>query len=167
MDELGRLPDAAREAIRARLEDRDPRDFAPLARRAPVFVTLRIEGELRGCMGALRARFDDLVRETMDRALAAAFQDPRFEPLAAHELDFCSVEVTVLGELEATTREQLDPARYGVEVSDEQGRSAVLLPGIAGIETVERQLTLVRNKAGIAERSDITIRRFEAFTVGD
>jgi AmmeMemoRadiSam system protein A len=132
---------------------------------APVFVTLRVAGELRGCMGALEPRHDDLVRETMDRALVAAFDDPRFPPLEAGELDACSIEVTVLGALEPARVEDLDPARYGIEVRDEAGRRAVLLPGIEGIETAAAQLATVRRKAGIPEDAPVTIRRFPAVKV--
>ena len=160
MSTLEPLPAAAREAIRAKLEGRPPGEITVVPGRAPVFVTLRIEGRLRGCMGALVARFDDLVQETMDRALAAAFDDPRFARLTLVELERCHIDVTVLDPLEPATTHDLDPARYGVEVRDREGRRAVLLPGIAGVETVEEQLTLVRRKAGIALSASIEIRRF-------
>jgi len=150
----------ARDAIRAQLENRPPRPCLPVGRAAPVFVTLRIDGALRGCMGALSAQFDDLVHEVMDRACTAAFDDPRFPPLALAELKRCTIEITLLDPLEPATVDQLDPARYGVEVCDTEGRRAVLLPGIESVDTVERQLEVVRRKAGIAPGAAISIRRF-------
>ncbi len=161
LDQLDCLPAVAREAIRASLEGRAPAAFEPVPRGAPVFVTLRIDGKLRGCMGALAAQSEDLVQETMARALAAAFDDPRFDKLTLVELDCCHIDVTVLGPLEHATEAELDPVRYGVEMSDDAGRRAVLLPRIDGVETVERQLEIVRRKAGIARGVRVRIRRFE------
>jgi AmmeMemoRadiSam system protein A len=132
---------------------------------AAVFVTLRVAGELRGCMGTLEPRLGDLVRETMDRAVVAAFDDPRFPPLEAGELDACSIEVTVLGPLEPARLEDLDPARYGIEVRDGSGRRAVLLPGIQGIGTAAEQVAAVRRKAGIPAHAPVEIRRFPAVKV--
>jgi AmmeMemoRadiSam system protein A len=163
--DLTALPAAAREAIRARLLGRPPEPPPITLPAAAVFVTLRIKGELRGCMGSLDPRQGDLVRETMDRALVAAFEDPRFPPLGPDELDACTIEVTVLGPLEPARVEDLDPARYGIEVRDEAGRRAVLLPGIPGIETVAQQLAAVRRKAGIPANAPVRIRRFSAVKV--
>lgn len=166
MHELSALPSAAREAIRARFERRPPNPpKIPPAPAAAVFVTLRMDGELRGCMGTLEPRRRDLVSETMERAVVAAFEDPRFPPLEAWELDRCVIEVTVLGPLEPAGSEDLDPSRYGVEVSDALGRRAVLLPAIPGIETVEEQVDGARRKAGIPEGAPLALRRFAAVRV--
>ena len=153
------LPALAREAIRAHLERRPPKPPPITTERAPVFVTLRAGGELRGCMGSLEPRCDDVCRETMERALVAAFEDPRFPPLTAEELPRCTIEVTVLGPLEEGP---LDPARYGIEVSDGV-RRAVLLPGIPGIETAEQQVAAACRKAGI--HGPFAVRRFAAVKV--
>ncbi|MHC4411151.1 MAG: AmmeMemoRadiSam system protein A [Planctomycetota bacterium] len=161
------LPQVAREAIRAVFERREPARAAPCGRRAPVFVTLRIDGKLRGCMGTLVAQHDDVVDETADRARVAAFEDPRFPPLEPAELDRCTIEVTILGELEAASEADLDAAVYGVDVTDDHGRRAVLLPAIDGIDTVQTQLRLVRRKAGIPEGEPISIRRFAVETESD
>jgi AmmeMemoRadiSam system protein A len=163
--DLSALPAAAREAIRARLEGRPPEPPRIALPPAAVFVTLRIAGELRGCMGALEPHHDDLVRETMERAVVAAFEDPRFPPLEPGELDACAIEVTVLGPLEPARLEDLDPARYGIEVRGESGRRAVLLPGIPGIETAAAQVAAVRRKAGIPANALVEIRRFSAIKV--
>jgi len=162
--DLKALPAAAREAIRARLEGRPPRPPRITAEPAAVFVTLRHGGELRGCMGTLEPCCEDLVRETMERAVVAAFEDPRFPPLDRRELDGCEIEVTVLGALEPARVDELDPARYGVEVRAGD-RRAVLLPAIPGIDTVEKQLAAAMRKAGIAPGTPVTVRRFRATKV--
>lgn len=167
MHELSVLPAAAREAIRARLLGRPPSPPRITLPPAAVFVTLRIKGELRGCMGALEPHHEDLVRETMERAVVAAFGDPRFPPLEPDELEACAIDVTVLGPLEPARVEDLDPARYGVEVRDDAGRRGVLLPGIPGIETAAQQLAAVRRKAGIPANAPVRIRRFSAVRVDE
>jgi AmmeMemoRadiSam system protein A len=124
-------------------------------------VTLKKDGELRGCMGTLEPSCKDLVRETMERAVVAAFEDPRFPPLTAGELERCTIEVTVLGPLETG---ELDPGRYGIEVRAGD-RRAVLLPGIPGIGTAEEQVAAAREKAGIPHGAPVTVRRFSAAKV--
>jgi AMMECR1 domain-containing protein len=57
---------------------------------------------------------------------------------------------------------ELDPARYGVVVTAADGRAGVLLPGIAGISTVDQQMAIARRKAGIAPDEPVTLERFEA-----
>jgi AmmeMemoRadiSam system protein A len=159
------LPSVAREAIRARLQQRAaalPAAEGDLAIARPVFVTLRARGELRGCIGCLEAVQTDLIAETADRACAAAFDDPRFEPVSERELDLCTIEVSVLCEPEPVRDPGLlDPARYGVVVGDAVGRRGVLLPGIAGIEDPSLQLTIARRKAGISADAPVQLWRFE------
>ncbi len=164
------LPGVGREAIRAELERREPQPVVEasglLARPAPVFVTLRIEGELRGCIGSLTPLRANLVEETMDRARAAAFDDPRFSPLTLAELERTDVEVSILGPLEAiASHDDLDPARFGIEVSDGRGRRAVLLPDIAGVDTVAQQIELTRQKARIPRGANLEIRRFSVVKI--
>jgi AmmeMemoRadiSam system protein A len=131
---------------------------------APVFVTLHLpRGELRGCMGTLVAREPDVRRETLRCAVLAATEDPRFAPLPLDELGLVTIDVTVLCPLEPIAGpELLDPKRYGVVVSDGQGRRGVLLPDLPGIDDVETQLRIVRRKAGISSQAQIDLKRFEA-----
>ena len=166
------LPDVGREAICAALEKRDPEAVIEpqgvLSEPAPVFVTLRMGGELRGCIGSLVALHGDLVEETMDRARAAAFDDPRFARLTLDELASTSIEVSILRPLEAvSSHDELDPVRFGIEVTDRSGGRAVLLPGIDGIDTVEEQIKVTRRKAGIPPGNTLEIRRFEVVKVPD
>ena len=169
---LDALPGVAREAIRAFLEGRTP--HAPveprgdLAQAAPVFVTLRVAGALRGCMGDLTARCANLVEETMARAVTAAIHDPRFAALTLDELDDATIDVTILGpRTPVASPDELDPRVFGVDVSDKGGRGAVLLPDVEGVDTVEKQLSVVRRKAGIPDDGDMTIRRFRVLKVTD
>ena len=61
------------------------------------FVTLTIDGQLRGCIGNLTSD-EPLVSGVRRNAINAAFHDPRFSPLSASELDSVSIEVSILSE---------------------------------------------------------------------
>jgi AmmeMemoRadiSam system protein A len=61
------------------------------------FVTLTIDGQLRGCIGNLTAN-ESLTTGVRRNAINAAFHDPRFSPLSASELDCVSIEVSILSE---------------------------------------------------------------------
>jgi len=162
------LPAVARRAVGAEFADAGeniPFQAAGLlTERRAVFVTLRhLQGELRGCRGRLAAKENDLVRETWQCAIAAAFHDYRFPPLTEPELAEMRFSVTVLGELESVVSPaELDPAVYGVAVAAVDGRKGVLLPAIAGIETVKQQLAIARQKAGIEPGEWVKLQRFRA-----
>ena len=93
---------------------------AALAAPAATFVTLRHDGELRGCIGSL-----DPVRplgvDVRKNATAAAFRDPRFSPLTASEYPTTSVEVSLL-----LPRERID-------VASEDELCSRLRPGLDGV----------------------------------
>ncbi|MEI7961729.1 MAG: AmmeMemoRadiSam system protein A [archaeon] len=66
-----------------------------LKKKKACFVTLTKSKELRGCMGHLNAILP-LYKDIIDNAFAAAFSDPRFDPLSAKEFSQIKVEVSVL-----------------------------------------------------------------------
>jgi MEMO1 family protein len=72
-------------------------DDPALQIRCGTFVTLKIGGNLRGCIGSLTGR-EPLVEGVRTHALNAAFHDPRFRPLTAAELERVAIEVSVLTE---------------------------------------------------------------------
>ena len=92
----------ARAAIAHRL-GRGPAPVVPddprLREKGATFITLARDGELRGCIGSLR-RSRELGEDVIHNALAAAFEDSRFEPLTAEELDAVTIEVSILSEPE-------------------------------------------------------------------
>ena len=153
----------ARETIRAHVLGEAPRPTPELPgdERAACFVTLYREGRLRGCIGTLEARMDSLAEEIRHNAVAAATEDPRFAPLSAAELEGLAVSVDVLSAPEPVEDvRELDPARYGVIVSA-GARRGVLLPDLDGVDDVETQLDIARDKAGIAASEPYAIERFE------
>jgi AmmeMemoRadiSam system protein A len=63
------------------------------------FVTLSRSGRLRGCCGRLEAE-RMLAEDVWENAFASGFRDPRFAPLAAHELSDLEISISVLTPLE-------------------------------------------------------------------
>lgn len=59
------------------------------------FVTLTLDGKLRGCIGSLEAN-TSLKEDVQHNAVAAAFYDPRFNPLTPKELTKVKIEVSIL-----------------------------------------------------------------------
>jgi len=118
---------------------------------AGVFVSIhREDGSLRGCIGTYRPRQASVAEEIVHNAISAAGADPRFPPVAAEELGRLAISVDVLSTPERVTGlEDLDPDLYGVIVQTDDGRRALLLPDLEGIDTVEEQLALVCQKGGI------------------
>ncbi len=132
--------------------------------RAGVFVSLHNrDGSLRGCIGTTAPTRSTLAEEIVRNAVSAATQDPRFPPVGRDELDGLEVSVDVLGEPEPVSDlSQLDPKRYGIIVRTADGRQALLLPDLEGVDTVEDQLAIVCRKGGIDSRRDrYTLERFE------
>jgi AmmeMemoRadiSam system protein A len=143
----------AREAIGARIARRAPcYPPAPPELSAPcgAFVTLKIRGELRGCIGHITAR-QPLVEAVRDVAVSSAFDDPRFPPLSPEEWPEVSIEISVLSPFEPIT----DPGRitvgtHGVMVRNGH-RSGLLLPQVATEQGWDRETFLSHacRKAGL------------------
>jgi AmmeMemoRadiSam system protein A len=68
---------------------------APLRAEGASFITLTIQGGLRGCIGALEP-YQPLAQDVREHAIAAALEDPRFPPVTPEELDQIEIEVSRL-----------------------------------------------------------------------
>lgn len=128
---------------------------------AGVFVSLKKDGQLRGCIGSIYPHETNIIQEVITSAINAGTRDPRFYPVRSEELDDLSISVDVLTEPEEVNGpEALDPQKYGVIIRS-GNRSGVLLPNLEGIDTVEEQLAVVRQKAGIGLSEPVQMYRFE------
>ena len=172
--ELGRaLLAIARDAIGAELglggQDgtRHPALVAPGA----TFVTLRQEGELRGCIGSLEAR-RALEIDVRSNAVAAAFRDPRFPPLAADEFTRTSVEVSLLSAHEPIVFvdeehlfRQLRPGVDGVVVQYGHQRATFLPQVWESLPEPRAFVAALKHKAGLAPGLQATPFRVARYTV--
>ena len=128
---------------------------APLSEPAASFTTLRLQGKLRGCCGALEA-VHPLAIDVSLSAFRAAFRDPRFNPVGEHEIHAIRLEVSVLSPLEslavideADLLGQLVPGTDGLVLS-EDGRRATFLPTVWETLPEPRQfLAALKAKSGL------------------
>jgi AmmeMemoRadiSam system protein A len=123
----------ARKTIQNRLADiplpsPEP-DAAVLLEPRGAFVTLKIEGRLRGCIGHVIG-VAPLWRAVRDNAIAAAFEDPRFDPLQIDELPQTHIEISALTPLRRVTVDEVTVGRDGILIERGPARG-LLLPQVA------------------------------------
>jgi len=144
----------AREALIARFDGKPPPeptlDSGPLTEVRGAFVTLTIDGALRGCIGHV-VGCEPLWRSVRENAIAAAFRDPRFPPLEADELALVTIEVSALSPLEVIEDPSvIELGRHGLMI--ERGPSrGLLLPQVASNNDWDRTTFLDQTcrKAGL------------------
>jgi MEMO1 family protein len=128
---------------------------------AGVFVSLHRHDRLRGCIGTIFPVTSCVGEEILRNAVLACSQDPRFAPVGKSELADLDIGVDVLGAPEDIKyKSQLDVKRYGVIVSKGR-RKGLLLPDLDGVDTVDQQIQIARQKAGIEPDEEVTLQRFE------
>jgi AmmeMemoRadiSam system protein A len=133
-----------------------------LNRRAGVFVSIHKNGSLRGCIGTISPTCSSIAQEIAQNAVSASTKDPRFPAIRPSELDELEITVDVLGETERiSSPDQLDVKRYGVIVSKGY-RRGLLLPNLDGVDTVEEQIGIAMQKAGLdTDEENYELERFE------
>ena len=130
-------------------------------RRAGVFVSLKKDGRLRGCIGTIQAVCSSVAEEIIQNAISAVTNDPRFDPVEPYELKDLSISVDVLGARERiSSPKELDAKKYGVIVTKGY-RRGLLLPNLEGVDTVEEQIRIAKQKAGIGTEEGVVLERFE------
>jgi len=132
-----------------------------LTKKAGVFVSIKKHGNLRGCIGTIMPTQANIALEILKNSISAATEDPRFPPIGAHELDDLVISVDVLGAPEAIENtDELDVLRYGVIVTNGYKRG-LLLPNLDGVDTIEQQVVIALQKAGIGKNEPYSLERFE------
>jgi len=135
------------------------------------FVTLHLNGQLRGCIGSLSAK-KPLREDVADNARAAAFHDSRFKPLSRGEFDRIDLEVSLLSPLEpihvesqAELLTRLHPGVDGVLV-EYGARRGVFLPQVWDqLPDPKTFLAHLNQKAGLRPDFWADGIRFARFTV--
>ena len=129
--------------------------------KAGAFVSIHKDGALRGCIGTTGPTTDCVAREIINNAISASTRDPRFSAIGPEELPRLEISVDVLGEPEdIASEDELDVKRYGVIVSS-VGKRGLLLPDLDGIDTVQQQIDIAKQKAGIHRFESVKLQRFE------
>ena len=132
-----------------------------MVKKAGVFVSLKMKGELRGCIGTFQPTTESVAAEIIQNAISAATQDPRFMAVNSSELKDLDYSVDLLSEPEkVNSRNELDPKKFGVIVKCGE-RKGLLLPDLEGVNTVDEQISIASTKAGIYMEENIELYRFE------
>jgi AmmeMemoRadiSam system protein A/AmmeMemoRadiSam system protein B len=124
------------------------------------FVSLKVDGELRGCIGTIFPATENLAQEITRNAVEAGEKDPRFYPVEEEELKDIEYSVDVLMPPKKASKDELDPKRFGVIVR-KGSKAGLLLPDLEGVDGVDEQLEIVLKKAGIGVNEDYSIEKFE------
>ncbi|MGM0438883.1 MAG: AmmeMemoRadiSam system protein A [Patescibacteria group bacterium] len=140
-------------------------------KKAGVFVTLKNNGNLRGCIGTIKPTKDTLAQEIISSAIGAC-QDPRIPDIKEEELSNLTYEVNILKkptlvtEVEGSkipTDIKINPKREGVIV--ESGlKKGLLLPNLEGIDNTKKQIKTALKKARINPEENYKIYKFETET---
>ena len=161
----------ARSAIAAKLEGRKLDIEERPEGTGGVFVTLKIDGRLRGCIGRLQS--EEPIYETVsEMARSAAFSDPRFPPLSQDEFEGISIEISRLSEFFPITAEDVEVGTHGLMLHSGY-RSGLLLPQVPGEQGWDRQAFLsgLCRKSGLPEGSwknpDAVLEAFTAEVFGE
>ncbi len=157
-----RLLEIARASIQEGLERGQPLKVetdadTPLASPGACFVTLKLDGQLRGCIGSLEA-YRPLITDVAENAYAAAFQDPRFSPLTKPELDRLELSLSILTPAESMTfnsqEDLLTQLRPGIDglIIQEGNRRGTFLPSVwESLPEASGFLSHLKLKAGLPE----------------
>ncbi|MGH9441702.1 MAG: AmmeMemoRadiSam system protein A [Thermoanaerobaculia bacterium] len=116
-----------------------------------VFVTIRSNGELRGCIGTLAA--EEGIRSAVSEfAVQAGFEDPRFPPLTAEEWNEIRIEISILSPPRLIEEAQFETGRHGL-ILEIGARRGLLLPQVAEEWSFTREqfLGALSRKAGLPE----------------
>lgn len=173
LDELGNaLLIRARNAIAKEFGEAEQPEPAQAALTQPgaSFVTLTQQGQLRGCIGSLEA-WRLLDQDVRANAKAAAFRDPRFNPLTRAEFDHTRVEVSLLTPAvpftftdEADAIRQMRPGIDGM-ILECHGRRGTFLPQVwESLPDPQQFFTHLKQKAGFAPdfwSPDVKLYRYE------
>jgi len=150
---LNELPPLVQEALKSYWDE--------LHKPRACFVSIKKDGELRGCIGTIEPQRQNLGDEIIQNTVSAAASDPRFPPVCEGELAQLTLSVDVLTPPVKATMSDLDPKKYGVIV--QQGYlKGVLLPDLPGVDTPEDQLRIAAQKAGIDMEAPFDIFVFES-----
>lgn len=155
-----------------------PEEF--LSQKAGTFVTIEKSGNLRGCIGTYLPIKENIAKEIIANAIAAATEDCRFEPIQKEELPDLTYTVYILGKPELIRDiKELNPKKYGIIIKTmpivyPNGtdvvfdghlpyKTGLLLPDLDGVDTIEKQIAIACQKSDIdLSREQIIIYRFMA-----
>lgn len=178
-----KLNELAKRAVEKYIKEKKmifvPPDFPKkfLKRKSGIFVTIEKNNQLRGCIGTYLPTKENIAQEIIYNAVTAATEDYRFGPIQQEELPQLSYTVYILSELELVKDiNELNPKKFGIIIKTipitppdtdvvfnghSPLKTGLLLPGLEGIDTIEKQIFFACHKGGINFRTEkIIIYKF-------
>lgn len=139
-----------------------------LEKQAGAFVSIHMDGDLRGCIGTILPVHKNIAQEIIENAVSAGIRDPRFSAVTERELKRLVYSVDVLEVPERIDSIlELDVKNYGVIVTKGRKRG-LLLPDLAGVDTPQQQVVIAKQKAGISvDDQDVILERFRVVRHGE
>jgi uncharacterized protein len=169
------LLDIARQSITHGLTYHEPlavnlTEYSDLLKKIrAVFVTLELNGHLRGCIGTLQAH-EPLAKAVAKYAFEAAFRDPRFPPVTSHDAEKLSITISILNPAEPLTftseHDLLGKLRPHIDglILIEHGYSSTFLPSVwEQLPDPKTFLAHLKMKAGLPQAywsNTIQIKRY-------
>jgi len=118
-------------------------------KKSGVFVTIKKNGQLRGCIGTYLPTKENINEEIIQNAVAAATEDYRFGSIQKEELPELSYTVYILNKPELVKDiNELNPKKYGIIIKAGL-KLGLLLPDLEGVDTVEKQISIACQKGNI------------------
>ncbi len=137
--------------------------------KAGVFVTLKNNEKLRGCVGTIKPTKNSIAEEVISSAIAAC-KDPRLPKIKPEELPDLEYEINILKNpklvVESNSKKipeeikKINPKKEGIIVESEN-KKALLLPGLPGLERPKKQIKAALKKGGIKPYENYKIYKFE------
>lgn len=119
-----------------------------------VFVTLSLDGKLRGCIGNIIGQYP-LYLGIQNMAIQAAFHDPRFPALTPKEFDALHIELSILSPLTPIHPQQVKVGTHGLLLRY-HGLSGVLLPQVPTEQGWDKKDYL----EGLAHKTGVSVEVF-------
>ena len=131
-----------------------------LQQNAGTFVSIKKEGELRGCIGTMVPKYKNLAEEIIQNAVLAANQDQRFVPVEKRELPELTFSVDLLTPLKKIENlKGHDIKKFGLMVKGKE-KQGLLLPNLDIIKSADQQLKVCLKKGGFKENDTYELFRF-------
>jgi AMMECR1 domain-containing protein len=134
---------------------KDESEIPPaLKLKLPCYVSIFLDGKLRGSKGSIKPTQDYLYNEIIHNAVKAVEESKNAEALKEEELNNITLTVDVLSQPRPVeNKSMLKPRKHGIAIKDEAGNESVVFPNTDGIESIEQQMETAKEKAGIKKET--------------
>ena len=169
------LIEVARRAMRANLAEQplELQEFE-LSYKPPVpvngiFVALYIrtqgDRELRGCIGRHGRYFETIAEEVADCTVLSATQDPRYGSIEEHEIKHLDIEISLLSRPgKVFDLNEINPTIHGLLMHSGE-KMATVLPDLIGVHSVQQQITILKEKAGLTPEDQYFLEKFTCYKI--